>query len=131
MDILLIDQESDLLDLLEDLIRFASPQGGGWNIQKARKPEDAVQLALQSGPDLVVMDPRFSEKWGMSLIKTIRQVRPRTAVIVLCNCGSDLCALYCRDRYREFGVDRHVDKTQGLLGIPGMVREFQRNAAVC
>ncbi|CAI2717121.1 response regulator [Nitrospina watsonii] len=131
MDILLIDQESEVLDLLENLIRFASPEGNGWSIQKTNKPEDAVQLALQNGFDLVVMDPRFSEKWGLPLIKTIREVRPRTTVIVLCNCGSDLCSLYCRDRYREFGVNHHVDKTKGLLGIPGMVRDCQRNAAVC
>jgi len=128
MNILLIDQDPGFLDQVERLIQL-SCNTLDLIFEKAQKPEDAAQMALQNRPDMVVIDPRFSQKWGRVLIKTVKDLRPGTCVILL----YDGTILEDPDAWRalsqEFGADCHIDKKKDLMTLPGIVRDVHR--AVC
>jgi DNA-binding NarL/FixJ family response regulator len=72
----------------------------------AGTPDDAVRLAMESTPDVVVLDPRLPGlDAGAALIARLRQVCPATRVLVLNwfdatddqDCGADA---YTRKTFR-------------------------------
>ena len=124
MNILLIDKELEFLDRLEKMVQVAN-NTPDLNIEKAHKPEDAAQLALQNGPDVVVIDPWFAPKWGLPLIKTLKDLRPNTCLILLCDCSGAKDPAHCKELSREYGADHHIQK-KDLMSIPGIVRDLTR-----
>ncbi|CAI2717123.1 response regulator [Nitrospina watsonii] len=125
MNILLIDNEESLLDLMEGLIRF-SVDISDLNIEKAQKADEAKHLALQNGPECVVIDPHFSDEWGLPLIKTIKEFKPKTFLIAFSNCSDAPCRGHCREQCLEAGANWHFDKTKDFMRVPQVIRELSR-----
>lgn len=125
MNILLIDKEVEVLERLEGLIR-SSNKIPGVTIGTASSPEDAVQRVVVNGPDLVVIDPLFSLKWGWPIIQTVKDLNPGACVIVLCDCSLSANHVMCREWRQEPRVDCHIDKTRELEVIPGIVSDIRR-----
>ncbi|MCF8719483.1 response regulator [Nitrospina gracilis] len=122
MNVLLIDSDKNLLHLIEGLIEF-SILTSHLKIETVDTPHQAAQMALQSGPEFVVIDPQFSKEWGMPLIKTLKEIQPNTVVFAFSNCLSEPCFGNCREQCLEAGADRHFDKAKDFLSVPQMIRE--------
>ncbi len=66
--VLLVDDEPHILTALEFLVEQA-----GYHVQKARRGEEALQLAAEFLPDIVVLDVMMPGMDGFEVAKAIRQ----------------------------------------------------------
>ncbi|POP32087.1 DNA-binding response regulator [Lactonifactor longoviformis] len=67
--ILLIDDEKDVLDLIEEVLR----KDGFWEIQKAYTGEEALRLCREFRPDAAVLDVMLPDTDGIELCRKIRE----------------------------------------------------------
>ncbi len=58
-------------------------------VGEAETPEEAVQKALDTGPDVVIMDIRFPQGSGIEACREIIQSQPTSKVIVLTSYADD------------------------------------------
>jgi len=65
--ILIAEDEHDILDLITYTLNFA-----GYEVVAASDGEEAVQLALQEMPDLILLDVRMPRKTGYEACKAIK-----------------------------------------------------------
>jgi len=66
--ILLVDDEKDITDLLEDVLR----REGFSNIKKAYNGKEAVQKSREYSPDIIVLDIMMPEMDGFEACKAVR-----------------------------------------------------------
>lgn len=66
--ILIAEDERDIRDLIAFTLRFA-----GYEVVAASNGEEAVQLALQEIPDLIMMDVRMPRMTGYEACEKIKQ----------------------------------------------------------
>ena len=66
--ILLVDDEKDIVDLIEEVLR----QDGFQNIEKAYTGEDAVEFCKSFEPDVIVLDIMLPDLDGIEVCKKIR-----------------------------------------------------------
>lgn len=87
-------------------------------IEEAENGRDAVAMANQSKPDIVIMDIAMPEMSGIEATRQIRQACPDTKVIIL--------SMHNRRQYlRELmqaGISGYVLKTRVVHDIPAAVR---------
>lgn len=67
--ILLVDDEKDIVDLMEDVLR----QDGFQNIQKAYTGMDALEMCREFQPDVIVLDIMLPDIDGIEVCKKIRE----------------------------------------------------------
>jgi len=65
--ILIAEDEHDILDLITYTLNFA-----GYEVVAASNGEEAVQLARQEMPDLILLDVRMPRKTGYEACKAIK-----------------------------------------------------------
>ena len=88
MRILIADDEPDLRDTLKLLLEMR-----GHSVSLAVDGEEAVSLALEIRPDVIIMDVRMPKMDGITATRVLR-ARPETASIpVICTSG------FLGDRY--------------------------------
>lgn len=78
--VLIVDDHEVVRDGVKRLIE---EQPGAISYGEAGTPEQAVQMALTSDWDAVVLDLSFAGKSGLEILKELKQVRPRMPVLVL------------------------------------------------
>lgn len=66
--ILVVDDESDILDMLGDILSLS-----GYGVQKAKGGEEALRLAAEN-PDLILLDINMPDIDGLSVCRAIRNV---------------------------------------------------------
>lgn len=67
--ILLVDDEKDIVDLMEEVLR----QDGFQNIQKAYTGMDALEMCREFQPDVIVLDIMLPDIDGIEVCKKIRE----------------------------------------------------------
>ena len=72
----------------------------------ASSGQEAIDLALERGADVVLMDVFMRGMDGLEATKRLRAIRPETHVIVLTGLAGD----EIRDEAREAGADGHLQK---------------------
>ncbi len=86
---------------------------------------NAMQLIPKLRPDFVILDIKLPDGSGISLLKTIKRLRPTTIVAMLTNYPSDPF----RQRALAAGADFFLDKSKQFEEIPAMLRQLTRAGA--
>jgi two-component system alkaline phosphatase synthesis response regulator PhoP len=113
--ILLVDDEEDILEFLEYNLRLE-----GFNITTASNGREAVRLAAEIIPDLIIMDVMMPEMDGIQACEEIRSMKPleHTLVAFLTARGED----YSQLAGFEAGGDDYVTKPVNLKVLISRVK---------
>jgi len=115
--ILIVDDEPDLVRGLEDNLRFE-----GYQTLSAVNGREGLKLALQEGPDLIILDVMMPELSGWDVLRALRQKGVDVPVIMLTARGEEM------DRVLglELGADDYVNKPFSLRELLARVRVVLR-----
>lgn len=85
-NILVVEDERDIRELITFTLTFA-----GHKIIQASNGEEAVQLARETRPDLILTDVRMPKMTGYEVCKTLRSVPEfaKTPIVILSAKGQD------------------------------------------
>jgi two-component system, NarL family, invasion response regulator UvrY len=78
--VLIVDDHEVVRDGVK---RLLEEEPGAISYGEAGTPDEAVEMALGSDWDAVVLDLSFSGKSGLEILKELKQLRPRIPVLVL------------------------------------------------
>jgi two-component system response regulator DevR len=95
-------------------------------VGEARTGEEAIRIARESRPDVVLLDVRLEGADGPEVCRRIIDVAPRTAVIMLTNYLQDGFVL----RSLMAGAKGYVIKDVQLAELKQMIRSVYRGGAV-
>jgi DNA-binding NarL/FixJ family response regulator len=115
--VLLVDDAADIRVLLKLVLEF---DDDFVVVAEAGNGEEAVQLCEQHQPDLVVLDVAMPVMDGMDALQQLRQVSPRTKVVMYSAYDSGWLA----ERARGFGAAGYIDKTAGVVDMVGQLRSI-------
>jgi two-component system OmpR family response regulator len=76
--VLVVDDEESLADLVNMALRYE-----GWEVAVAHSVAEAVSTAQTFQPDIAVLDIMLPDGDGISLMKRIREIRPKLPVLFL------------------------------------------------
>lgn len=115
--ILIVDDEPEMVRGLADNLRFE-----GYQTLAATNGKDGLALALQEGPDLILLDVMMPELSGWDVLRTLRQKGLDMPVIMLTARGEEV------DRVLglELGADDYVTKPFSLRELLARVRAVLR-----
>jgi len=115
--ILIIDDEPEMVRGLEDNLRFE-----GYQTLSATSGADGLALALQEGPDLVLLDVMMPRLSGWDVLRELRAKQRDIPVIMLTARGEEA------DRVLglELGADDFVSKPFSLRELLARVRAVLR-----
>ena len=96
----------------------------GYDVRVARDGAEALALALQWQPALLVLDLVMPKMEGMRVLRELRGARHRVAVLILTARGEEA------DKVRglKLGADDYVTKPFGLLELLARVESLLRRA---
>lgn len=115
--ILIVDDEKMLLRSLED---FFSTQG--YEVLCAARGDEAVRIALEKAPDLVILDIMLPDASGYDICRTIKAKLPSTRVIMLSAKGEEMDKVLGL----EIGADDYMTKPFGVRELLARVRTLAR-----
>ena len=75
---LIIDDEPDICECLND---FFSAKG--FAVRCVFSGKDALVTLLEEQPDIVLLDLRLPDIWGLELLKRVKRLYPATKVVVV------------------------------------------------
>ena len=113
--ILVVEDNDRNLKLVRDVLRHA-----GFDVVEARTGEDAVALAVQDPPDLVLMDLQLPGIDGAEALRLLRAEPSTTAVPVVALTA--LAMAEDRERGRLAGFDGYLTKPLSVRSLPDQVR---------
>ncbi len=115
--ILIVDDEPEMVRGLADNLRFE-----GYQTLAATNGKDGLALALQEGPDLILLDVMMPELSGWDLLRALRKKDLDVPVIMLTARGEEV------DRVLglELGADDYVTKPFSLRELLARVRAVLR-----
>ena len=115
--ILIVDDEPEMVRGLADNLRFE-----GYQTLAATNGKDGLALALQEGPDLILLDVMMPELSGWDVLRALRQKGLDVPVIMLTARGEEV------DRVLglELGADDYVTKPFSLRELLARVRAVLR-----
>ncbi|MBI3637728.1 MAG: response regulator transcription factor [Candidatus Rokubacteria bacterium] len=118
--ILIADDEPEIVRGLEDNLRFE-----GYRTAAAADGEEALRLALEQAPDLVLLDVMMPKMSGWDVCRELRRRGREVPVIMLTARGEEA------DRVRglELGADDYVTKPFALRELLARVRAVLRRPA--
>jgi DNA-binding NarL/FixJ family response regulator len=91
-------------------------------VSEASSGEEAVQMALKTHPDVVVMDVRMPGMDGIEASRQIKEQLPRTEIVMVTGAGEDQDQLF---RSIDAGARSYVDKNED----PQVIVEAVRSAS--
>lgn len=115
--ILIVDDEKKLLRSLEDF--FATQ---GYEVLCAARGDEAVKIALEKAPDLVILDIMLPDVSGYDVCRTIKGKLPATRVIMLSAKGEEVDKVLGL----ELGADDYMTKPFGVRELLARVRTLVR-----
>lgn len=120
--ILLADDNDNFRSLL---ISFLSVHAEVDIVGEAADGIEAVEQAVQTNPDIVLMDLEMPLKDGFDATREIKQRLPKTRVVILSAYSSDVY----RRAARDFGADGFIDKNNMRGGLLALLMEEQARHA--
>lgn len=122
-NILVVD---DAAFVREALIQICTA-GGHLVIGEAKTGTEAVQMALQHAPEVIIMDLVMPEKNGVEAIREIMDVLPQTLIVACSSIDQDFLIA----KAREAGAVRFLAKPfrkQEVLDILSVLSSVRRRA---
>ncbi len=115
--ILIVDDEPEMVRGLQDNLRFE-----GYQTIAAANGQDGLRMALQSSPDLILLDVMMPQMSGWDVLRALRQKGIDVPVILLTARGEEV------DRVLglELGADDYVTKPFSLRELLARVRAVLR-----
>ena len=109
--VLLIDDDELVLETMQLALT-----GTGHDVRVARDGGEALGVAAEFRPDLVVTDIVMPQREGLETIRELRRARPEVRIVAVSGGGSTRYSDYL-DLARKFGADRVLRKpfTPGAL----------------
>jgi DNA-binding NarL/FixJ family response regulator len=95
-------------------------------VGEARSGAEAVKLALEKRPDVMLLDVRLDDIDGPEVCRRVREAAPKTAVLMLTNYTHDAMVL----RSLVAGAKGYVIKDVELVELKKMIRAVYRGNAV-
>src|SRR5581483_3297233 len=120
--ILVVEDNEKNMKLFRDVL-----QAKGYETLEATTGEDAVELAAQHVPDLILMDAQLP---GIDGVEALRQIRAdeRTASIPVVALTAQAMA-GDRERFLESGFDGYISKPIDIVELVNEVRRHCTSAA--
>jgi two-component system cell cycle response regulator DivK len=118
--ILIVDDNAQNRKLARDVLQFA-----GFRTLEATGGVEGVGMALEQGPDLVLMDIRMPDLSGLDALRLLRD-DPRTAdtpVVAL----TSSTMLGDEERFLSEGFDGYMQKPISVREFPDQVRAHLRS----
>ncbi len=119
--VLIVDDNELNVRLARDVLGFA-----GFRTIEAGTGADAIRLATEELPDLVLMDIRLPDMEGTNALGKLRE-DDRTATIPVVALTS-FAMMGDRERFLAAGFDGYLEKPINVRDFPGQVRSFCRTA---
>jgi DNA-binding response OmpR family regulator len=100
--ILIVDDESRIRKLFSDLL-----SNEGYAVSTASKGEEAVAIIGKEDFDIVLLDVMLSGIAGIETLKKIKEIKPKTTVIMLTSLGYDEKIV---NQSKELGSSGYISK---------------------
>jgi two-component system, cell cycle response regulator DivK len=115
--ILVVEDNEKNLKLVRDVLQYA-----GYDVVAASSAEQGVAIAMESPPDLVLMDLQLP---GMDGTAALRQLRdsPRTRLVPVVAVTA-FAMKDDRERALNAGFDGYLEKPISVRALPEQVRSF-------
>lgn len=117
--VLVVDDEPMLGELLTTALRYE-----GWQVESALTGRDAIRIATDLDPDLVVLDVMLPDMSGFDVLRRLRDARPRVPVLFL----TARDAVEDRIAGLTAGGDDYVTKPFSLEEVVARLRALLRRA---
>jgi len=115
--VLIVDDNEKNLRLARDVLQFA-----GFETLEAASGSEAVSVAAERLPDVILMDIRLPDMEGTEAARLIRQA-PETSHIPIVALTS-LAMKGDREWFLASGFDGYLEKPISVRELPDQVREF-------
>jgi two-component system, cell cycle response regulator DivK len=120
--VLIVEDNEKNMKLLRDLLRAK-----GYRTLEARSAAEAVELAVEHGPDLVLMDIRLRDADGIEALGRLR-ADPRTASVPVLAVTAQ--AMHGdRERFLAAGFDGYIPKPVDVTALLAAVERHCRSSA--
>ena len=117
--VLVVDDTSHVRKMLVDMLEL----DGFEVVGQASTGAEAIDLASDADPDVIVMDYKMSDMDGLTAAGSIRSDRPRQPIILY----TAYLDQGLEDRAKEAGVALCVGKVEGLNQLERHIRELCRD----
>ena len=118
--VLIVDDNQNNRKLARDVLEFA-----GFDTVVATGGVEAVALAMEHTPDLVLMDIRMPDLSGTEALKLLREDSRTAAIPVVALTSSTMRG--DEQRFIAEGFDGYLAKPISVREFPDQVREFLRD----
>jgi two-component system cell cycle response regulator DivK len=118
--ILIVDDNAQNRKLARDVLEFA-----GFRTLEARGGVEGVALALEQGPDLVLMDIRMPDLAGGEALRLLREDSRTTETPVVALTSSTMRG--DEERFLAEGFDGYMQKPISVREFPDQVRAHLRS----
>jgi two-component system cell cycle response regulator DivK len=117
--ILIVDDNAQNRKLARDVLEFA-----GFRTMEARGGVEGVALALERGPDLVLMDIRMPDLAGVEALRLLREDSRTTETPIVALTSSTMRG--DEERFLAEGFDGYMQKPISVREFPDQVRAHLR-----
>ncbi|MDX1984831.1 MAG: response regulator, partial [Bryobacteraceae bacterium] len=117
--LLIVEDEPEMVLALRDNCEFE-----GYEVEVASDGEQAIRMALQTQPDLILLDVMLPKLSGLDVCRRLRQQRVDTPIIVLTARGEELDKVAALD----LGADDYVTKPFGIPELMARIRAQLRRS---
>jgi DNA-binding NarL/FixJ family response regulator len=115
--VLVVDDAADLRAIVRIVLELEDDFDV---VGEASSGEDAVRLARELRPDLVVLDVAMPGMDGLDALSAMRDVAPGAKIVMFSAHDSARTV----DRARRRGAAGYIDKTTGVVDLVGRLREI-------
>jgi two-component system OmpR family response regulator len=103
--VLVIDDEQGIRDLLDTLLRRK-----GYDVIVAESGQKGLECFRRERPDVIVLDLKMPGMDGLTVLRQIHSLDPKTPVIILTGAGT----AEMEQQVRALGVTEYVEKEFSL-----------------
>lgn len=118
--ILIVDDNIAAAESLGRLFEFR-----GHAIARAHTGADAIDLAREHDPDIIILDIGLPDMDGYEVARSLREEETDSALIALTGYGQD----EDKQRAKSAGFDYHLTKPVGLAEIEGVFAHIEKARA--
>lgn len=115
--VLVVDDSDDVREFVALQLRLS-----GFNVVEARDGREAVELAMQNCPALILMDLNMPVMDGFSAARQIRSIKELCRVVIVAFSAHGSGG--GRERAIEAGCDEYVSKTAGVGRLQAIVTQY-------